>query len=75
MTAAVPLTSSVPGVKKHLTLSSEGTTAILAGGLMAVIAMMVLPLPSVFLDLGLTFSFALAILVLAVVIFIDRPLD
>ncbi len=75
MTTATPLAPSAAGVKKRLALSSEGTTAILAAGLMAVIAMMVLPLPSVFLDLGLTFSFALAILVLSVVIFIDRPLD
>jgi len=47
----------------------------MALGLMAVIALMVLPAPSFVLDIGLTLSFAIAILVLTVTIFIERPLD
>lgn len=50
-------------------------TVLLALGLMAVIIMMVLPVPSWLLDLGLALSFALAILMLTVTLFIERPLD
>ncbi len=50
-------------------------TILLAIGLMAVIVMMVLPVPSWMLDIGLALSFALAILMLTVTLFIDRPLD
>jgi flagellar biosynthesis protein FlhA len=50
-------------------------TVLLALGLMAVIVMMILPVPAWLLDLGLAVSFALAILMLTVTLFIDRPLD
>jgi flagellar biosynthesis protein FlhA len=50
-------------------------TILLAIGLMAVIVMMVLPVPAFVLDIGLALSFALAILMLTVTLFIDRPLD
>lgn len=50
-------------------------TILLAIGLMAVIVMMILPVPSWMLDIGLALSFALAILMLTVTLFIDRPLD
>lgn len=43
--------------------------------LMAVIAMMILPMPSWVLDLGLAGSFALAILIFTITLFIQRPLD
>jgi flagellar biosynthesis protein FlhA len=50
-------------------------TIVLAIGLMAVIVMMILPVPAWVLDLGLAVSFALAILMLTVTLFIERPLD
>jgi flagellar biosynthesis protein FlhA len=50
-------------------------TILLALALMAVIAMMVLPVPAWMLDIGLALSFALAILMLTVALFIERPLD
>ena len=50
-------------------------TILLALALMAVIGMMVLPMPAWALDLGLALSFALAILMLTVTLFIERPLD
>lgn len=50
-------------------------TILLAIGLMAVIVMMILPVPSWMLDIGLAISFALAILMLTITLFIDRPLD
>lgn len=42
---------------------------------MAVIVMMILPMPSWVLDTGLALSFALAILIFTVTLFIERPLD
>ncbi len=50
-------------------------TILLALALMAVILMMVLPVPAFLLDIGLAISFALAILMLTVALFIERPLD
>jgi len=60
----------------QLSLSSlYQPTVLLAMALMAVIVMMVLPMPSWVLDLGLAGSFALAILIFTVTLFINRPLD
>lgn len=50
-------------------------TILLALVLMAVIIMMILPVPAWVLDVGLAVSFALAILMLTVTLFIERPLD
>lgn len=50
-------------------------TILFALALMAVIIMMILPVPSFILDLGLATSFGLAILIFTVTLFIERPLD
>ena len=50
-------------------------TILLALALMAVIVMMILPMPAWVLDTGLAASFALAILIFTVTLFIERPLD
>ncbi len=50
-------------------------TVLLALALMAVIAMMIVPMPAWVLDIGLAASFALAILIFTVTLFIERPLD
>ncbi len=50
-------------------------TIMLAMALMAVIIMMILPMPSWILDTGLAASFALAILIFTITLFIERPLD
>ena len=50
-------------------------TVLLALALMAVIVMMILPMPAWVLDIGLAASFALAILIFTVTLFIERPLD
>lgn len=50
-------------------------TVLLALALMAVIVMMVLPVPAWLLDAGLAASFALAILMFTITLFIERPLD
>ncbi len=50
-------------------------TILLAVALMAIIVMMILPMPSWVLDVGLAASFALAILIFTITLFIERPLD
>jgi len=50
-------------------------TVLLALALMAIIVMMILPVPAWVLDVGLATSFALAILIFTVTLFIERPLD
>lgn len=50
-------------------------TVLLALALLAIITMMILPMPAFMLDLGLTVSFALSILVFTNTLFITRPLD
>lgn len=50
-------------------------TVLLALALMAIIVMMILPMPAWVLDAGLTISFGLAILIFTVTLFIQRPLD
>ena len=50
-------------------------TILLALALMAIIVMMILPVPAWVLDIGLATSFALAILIFTVTLFIERPLD
>tara|TARA_R110002033_G_scaffold1684_19_gene13668 strand:+ start:6685 stop:8718 length:2034 start_codon:yes stop_codon:yes gene_type:complete len=48
---------------------------MMALALMAVILMMILPMPSWVLDIGLSASFAIAILIFTTTLFIERPLD
>ncbi|MCB1366708.1 MAG: FHIPEP family type III secretion protein, partial [Rhodobacteraceae bacterium] len=50
-------------------------TILLAMALMAVMVMMILPMPAWVLDVGLASSFALAILIFTVTLYIERPLD
>ncbi|MEX0283438.1 MAG: flagellar biosynthesis protein FlhA [Paracoccaceae bacterium] len=50
-------------------------TILLALALLAIIVMMILPMPAWVLDIGLAASFALAILVFTITLFIERPLD
>ncbi|WP_298258929.1 flagellar biosynthesis protein FlhA [uncultured Litoreibacter sp.] len=50
-------------------------TVALAVALMAIIVMMILPMPSWVLDLGLAASFGLAILMFTTTLFLERPLD
>ena len=50
-------------------------TILFALALMAVIVMMILPVPAWVLDVGLAASFALAILMFTITLFIERPLE
>ena len=50
-------------------------TVLLALALMAVIVMMILPVPAFVVDAGLAASFALAILIFTTALHVERPLD
>ena len=50
-------------------------TVMLTMALMAIIVMMILPMPAWVLDVGLAASFSFAILIFSVTIFVERPLD
>ena len=56
---------------RALTVAGLGTPLLLV----AMLAMMVLPLPAVMLDLFFTFNIALSLVVLLVVVYTTRPLD
>lgn len=60
---------------KFSTQALFNPTILLALALMAVIVMMILPMPAMVLDIGLAASFALAILIFTTTLFIERPLD
>ncbi|MCI4666428.1 MAG: flagellar biosynthesis protein FlhA [Neomegalonema sp.] len=50
-------------------------TVLFALALMTVIVMMILPVPSILLDIGFAASFGIAILVFTTTLFVERPLD
>lgn len=54
---------------------TKNTDLLIAFGLLAVLAVMVIPLPPVILDLALTFSLAISILILLVSIYISKSLE
>ncbi|HHJ36055.1 MAG TPA: flagellar biosynthesis protein FlhA, partial [Gammaproteobacteria bacterium] len=64
-------TSAIPATNFKFTLSGLGIPFLLV----AMLAMMVLPLPAIMLDLFFTFNIALSLVVLLVVIYTIRPLD
>src|SRR5215218_7920206 len=52
-----------------------GADAFFAGGIVAMLTILFLPIPPVLIDLGLAFSIALSALILMVALWIQRPLD
>ena len=47
----------------------------LAGGVITIIAMLILPLPGWLLDIGLAFSITLSVMILMTALFIEKPLE
>ncbi len=62
-------------VPAWVTRAIPGSDVGLALGVIALVVMLVVPLPGVLLDAGLAFSFTLSVLVLMVALFLKRPLD
>ena len=54
---------------------TRNTDLLIAFGLLAVLAVMIIPLPPFMLDISLTVSLAISILILLVSIYTDRALD
>ena len=59
----------------RLRAMAPGTDIGLALGVIALLSVLVLPLPTMLLDLGLALSVTAAVLVLMVALFLQRPLD
>jgi flagellar biosynthesis protein FlhA len=55
--------------------AAPGTDVGLALGVVALLSVLVLPLPTILLDLGLSLSVTASVLVLMVALFLQRPLD
>jgi flagellar biosynthesis protein FlhA len=47
----------------------------LAGGVVAIIAMLILPIPGWMLDLGLALSITVSVMILMTSLFIEKPLE
>lgn len=56
-------------------LAPRGRDIGFAIGIMIILAVLFLPIPSFFIDIGLAFSIALSVLILMVSLWIQRPLD
>ena len=74
--------ASVPGSKAMLGKFADplrkylpGSDVGLALGVVALLSVLILPLPTLLLDLGLALSITSAVLVLMVALFLQRPLD
>ena len=64
-----------PEIKQQLRRFAPGSDVGLALGVVALLSVLVLPLPTILLDLGLALSITASVLVLMVALFLDRPLD
>ncbi|MCR4287397.1 MAG: flagellar biosynthesis protein FlhA [Deltaproteobacteria bacterium] len=58
-----------------INLLDRGYEFILPAGVIAILAVMILPMPPIALDILLTFSITLAIIILLISVYITRPLD
>jgi flagellar biosynthesis protein FlhA len=73
--AAVSQTSLLATLTGRLRQYSPGSDVGLALGVVALLSVLVLPLPTMLLDLGLAVSITSGVLVLMVALFLNRPLD
>ncbi len=72
---AVSLATLLPPWSGRLRAYAPGTDVGLALGVVALLSVLILPLPSFVLDIGLALSVTGAVLVLMVALFLRRPLD
>ncbi|MGK6356700.1 flagellar biosynthesis protein FlhA [Sphingomonas sp. DT-207] len=64
-----------PAVTNLLNRIGAGRDLALAGSVIAIIAMLILPMPGWLLDLGLTLSITVAVMILMTALFIEKPLE
>ena len=67
--------SLLPALTARLRQFSPGSDVGLAFGVVVLLSVLILPLPTFLLDLGLALSITAAVLVLMVALFLNRPLD
>ncbi len=75
MAGAASLATMLPGLTDRLRRYAPGSDIGLALGVVALLSVLVVPLPTVLLDMGLALSITAAVLVLMVALFLRRPLD
>jgi flagellar biosynthesis protein FlhA len=72
---AISTSSVLPALSERIRKFAPGTDVGLAIGVVALLSILILPLPTMLLDVGLALSITAGVLVLMVALFIDRPLD
>ena len=75
MADAVPLANRLPDLAARARRYLPGTDIGLALGVVALLSVLILPLPTILLDIGLALSITASVLVLMVALFLIRPLD
>ena len=75
MANAASLAAMLPGLTAGLRRYAPGSDIGLALGVVGLLSVLVVPLPTVLLDMGLALSITSAVLVLMVALFLRRPLD
>jgi flagellar biosynthesis protein FlhA len=75
VTQAAPPAGILPVVTELIRRFAPGSDVGLAIGVVALLSVLILPLPTMLLDFGLAMSITAAILVLMVALFLNRPLD
>ncbi|MBI2413275.1 MAG: flagellar biosynthesis protein FlhA [Deltaproteobacteria bacterium] len=63
------------GVLESISKYKKGTELIVPIGIVGILFVMILPVPSLALDLLLTFNITVAIIILLVAVYIEKPLD
>jgi flagellar biosynthesis protein FlhA len=65
----------LPGLSPSITRFAPGADIVLAIGVVAIVAVLIVPLPGPLLDFALSISITMSVLILMVAIFLRRPLD
>ncbi len=73
--ATASLTAFLPPIPARLRRLAPGSDVGLALGVVALLSVLILPLPTLILDFGLALSVTASVLVLMVALFLQRPLD
>ena len=75
MSDAAATASILPALTGRIRQFAPGSDVGLAIGVVALLSVLILPLPTMLLDLGLALSITAGVLVLMVALFLNRPLD
>jgi flagellar biosynthesis protein FlhA len=75
MAGAASFAAMLPGLAAGVRRYAPGSDIGLALGVVALLSVLVVPLPTVLLDMGLALSITAGVLVLMVALFLRRPLD